>query len=153
MAHVADNMPVRGNVECTAAVMKLTVTNRSASGANAIQFSSMTIAFTAADGVTPLSGATEASLFSSISVFADNLTNGTTGTYQRDIDKELWGTLPSSSFIASSRQTILATDPNAAICAIAPNSSKTYFVAVTFTATANTAGNFRSRKFQPAHRY
>ncbi len=143
LAQLSDNTPVRGNVGCVTPVMKLTLTNRSAAGANAIKFSSMTVAFTQADGVTPLSGAQEAALFSSISVFADNITNGTQGTYQRDIDTDEWGKLTSLN-TSSGRQTIVAENPGAAISSVAPNSSKTYFVTVTLTANANVNGSYRA---------
>jgi outer membrane protein assembly factor BamB len=80
-----------------AAIMRIDITNTSPIGANNIEISSITVKFTNTAGANLLTADAQA-LFTDVSVYADNLTKGTTGSYQIAIDTQQVSQVTNANF-------------------------------------------------------
>jgi hypothetical protein len=136
-ASAMDSTLLFGNDSVKVPLLRIDITNNSPSGANSIVFTSATVHFTDAAG-NPLSQGNMQSLFNDIIIVADNLTYGTTGTYQAALDTATLVDMPIGSFYSGgSTVTLISTDITGTIGKVLPQQTRTFFVVANLGSAAD----------------
>jgi outer membrane protein assembly factor BamB len=127
------------NDDAKTGIFRITMTNNEPAGGNSVELRELAVTFSDQDNVT-LSPLQIQALFSHLYLVADNLSNGTPDSYQSDIDTAALSELSGAALAQVNGRLVLAiADPDNALCRVAPQETKTWFIGARCTNDAHTA--------------